>query len=184
MILSAIYKTQQSFGKNYIIDILRGSKEQKLLANGAEKLSVYNIGGHLGKKEWFVVLERLLELKVLYMGEFSVLKLTDDAIKILKGQQSVSIKSSRLEVSSKKEKKIKQKEDFDYDETLFEALRAKRAEMAKKLGLPAYIIFGDKTLKHLANEKPFDKASMLEVNGVGEKKFEQFGEAFLAVIRN
>jgi len=118
------------------------------------------------------------------MGEFSVLKLTDDAIKILKGQQSVSIKSSRLEVSSKKEKKIKQKEDFDYDETLFEALRAKRAEMAKKLGLPAYIIFGDKTLKHLANEKPFDKASMLEVNGVGEKKFEQFGEAFLAVIRN
>ncbi|OIP56310.1 MAG: ATP-dependent DNA helicase RecQ [Helicobacteraceae bacterium CG2_30_36_10] len=184
MVLSAIYKTQQSFAKNYIIDVLRGSKDQKLLANKAEKLSVYNIGTHLSKKEWFVILERLLELKVLHIGEFSVLKLTDDAIKILKGQMSVNIKSSRLELSSVKEKKVKQKEDFDYDETLFEVLRAKRAQLAKDLALPAYIIFGDKTLKHLASEKPYDKASMLEVNGVGEKKFEQYGEEFLALINS
>jgi len=183
MILSAIYKTEQNFGRNYIIDVLRGSKDQKLLANGAEKLSVYNIGIHLSKKEWFVVIERLLELKVLSLGEFNVLKLTDGAIEILKSKRTVNIKSSRLEVTVK-EKQVKQKEDFEYDEVLFEALRAKRAELAKELGLPAYIIFGDKTLKHLADEKPHDKASMLEVNGVGEKKFEQYGEEFLAVIRN
>ncbi len=181
MILSAIYKTQQSFGKNYIVDVLRGSKEQKILANGADKLSVYNIGTHLNKKEWFVILERLLELKILGMGEFSALKLTDAAIEILKSQKSVDIKHSRLQVSIT-EKKVKQTEDFDYDATLFEALRAKRAELARDLGVPAYIIFGDKTLKHLASQKPYDKISMLQVNGVGEKKFEQFGEEFLAVI--
>ncbi|MCD6432463.1 MAG: DNA helicase RecQ [Sulfurimonas sp.] len=183
MILSAIYKTSQNFGKNYIIDILRGSKEQKLLANSADNLSVYNIGTHLSKKEWFIVLERLLELKILNIGEFSVLKLTNDAITILKGQKEIDIKSSRLEVS-KTEKKVKQKEDFVYDEELFQELRTKRSELASELSVPAYIIFSDKTLKHLASDKPYDKASMLEVNGVGEKKFEQFGEDFLEVINS
>jgi len=183
MLLSAIYKTSQSFGKNYIIDILRGSKEQKLLANEADKLSVYNIGTHQSKKVWFVIIERLLELKILNIGEFSVLLLTNEAIEVLKGQKSIDIKSTRLLVNTK-EKKVKQVESFDYDEELFEALRMKRAELASDRGVPAYIIFGDKTLKHLANEKPFDKASMLKINGVGEKKYEQFGEEFLDVINS
>ena len=96
---------------------------------------------------------------------------------------NVDIKSSRLQVKSK-EKRVKQKEDFNFDEELFEKLREKRAEIAKELEVPAYIIFSDKTLKHLANEKPYDKATMLEVNGVGLKKFEQFGEEFLEVINS
>ncbi|MDA7817182.1 DNA helicase RecQ [Sulfurimonas sp.] len=181
MLLSAVYKVEQNFGKNYIIDILRGSKEQKLLANEADQLSVYNIGTHLSKKEWFVILERLMELKVLTLGEFSVLKLTDSAINILKSKESVDIKSSRLEVNTK-EKKVKRAEEFDFDEELFEKLRQKRAEVAKNLGVPAYLVFGDKTLKHLAADKPNDKESMLEVNGVGEKKFNQFGKDFLEII--
>ena len=183
MILSAIYKTNQSFGKNYIVDVLRGSKEQKLLANRADELSVYSIGKHLSKKEWFVILERLMETKILTLGEFSVLKLTNDAIKILKSQKSLDIKSSRLKISVK-EKKIKQNEEFEYDDGLFQDLRAKRAELARELNVPAYIVFSDKVLKHLASEKPYDKASMLEVNGVGEKKFEQFGEEFLDIINS
>lgn len=181
MILSTVYKTSQGFGKNYIIDVLRGSQDQKLLANGANKLSVYGIGLHLSKKEWFIILERLLELKILTLGEFSVLQLTNSAIEVLKSLKLVDIKSSRLEIN-KAEKKVKQAKEFDYDDELFEALRAKRAELASELGVPAYIIFSDKTLKHLANDKPHDKASMLEVNGVGEKKYEQFGEEFLSVI--
>ena len=183
MILSAIYKTNQGFGKNYVIDILRGSKEQKLLANEADKLSVYGIGLQLSKKEWFVILERLLELKILTLGDFSVLKLTNEAIKILKSLKQVDIKASRL-VINVKEKKVKQAKEFDYDEELFLKLRTKRSEMASEMGVPAYIIFSDKTLKHLANDKPFDKASMLEVNGIGEKKFEQFGEEFLNLINS
>jgi len=183
MLLSAIYKTNQSFGKNYIIDILRGSKEQKLLANGADKLSMYGIGLELSKKEWFVIVERLLELKIITLGDFSVLQLTQDAIAILKSLKLVDIKQSRLDINTK-EKKIKQLNEFDYDEELFEELRAKRAELASEMGVPAYIIFGDKTLKHLANDKPHDKESMLEVNGVGMKKYEQFGEEFLDIINS
>jgi ATP-dependent DNA helicase RecQ len=181
MLLSAVYKTDQTFGKNYIIDVLRGSKEQKILANSADKLSVYNIGIHLSKKEWFIILERLLELKILLLGEFSVLKLTQEAVDILKGKRDLFIKSSRLEIDVK-EKKVKRDEATDFDEELFEKLRAKRSELASELKVPAYIIFSDKVLKNLASCKPYDKMSMLEVNGVGEKKFEQFGEQFLEVI--
>jgi ATP-dependent DNA helicase RecQ len=181
MLLSAIYKTEQNFGKNYLIDILRGSSEQKILANGANKLSVYDIGGHLSKKEWFVIVERLLELKILTIGDFSTLKLTQDAIAVLKSQKLIDIKSSRLQVD-KKAKAVRQEESFEYDRALFEKLREKRSELASEMGVPAYIIFSDKTLKHLANDMPTNKEEMLEVNGVGLKKYEQFGEEFLAVI--
>mgnify|MGYP000114921702 CR=1 FL=1 len=102
---------------------------------------------------------------------------------ILKSLKSVDIKSSRLDIDTKT-KKIKQAKEFDYDDDLFESLRVKRSELASELGVPAYLIFSDKTLKHLANDKPYDKSSMLEVNGVGEKKYEQFGEEFLSVINN
>jgi hypothetical protein len=155
--------------------------EQKLLANRADELSVYAIGKELSKKVWFVIVERLMETKILTLGEFSVLKLTDEAVKILKGQKSIDIKSSRLNISSKN-KKVKMVESFEYDKELFEELRLKRAKLAQEVGVPAYIIFSDKTLKHLANEKPHDKTSMLEVNGVGEVKFERYGEEFLEVI--
>jgi ATP-dependent DNA helicase RecQ len=181
MLLSAVYKTEQNFGKNYVIDILRGSKEQKVLSNNADKLSVYNIGSHISKKEWFIILERLLELKILWLGEYSVLKLTQEAVDILKGKRDLFIKSSRLEIVPK-EKKVKRTETEDLDEGLFEKLRAKRSELASELKVPAYIIFSDKVLKNLSSAKPYDKISMLEVNGVGEKKFEQFGEQFLEVI--
>ena len=183
MILSTIYKIDQGFGKNYIIDILRGSSEQKLLANGADKLSVYGIGLHLSKKEWFVILERLLELKILTLGYFSVLKLTNSAIEVLKSLTLVDIKSSRLLINEK-EKRVKQAEAFEYDEVLFDSLRVKRSELASEMGVPAYIIFSDKTLKHLAKDKPIDKESMLTVNGIGEKKYFQYGEEFLAIIND
>ncbi|MCK9454516.1 MAG: DNA helicase RecQ [Sulfurimonas sp.] len=183
MLLSAIYKTEQNFGKNYIIDILRGSKEQKLLANGAEKLSVYGIGMHLAKKEWFVILERLIELKIVHLGEFSVLKLTNEAADILRGKKELFIKSSRLEINIK-EKKIKSEETLDFDAELFEKLRTKRTELANELQVPAYIIFSDKVLKNIAASKPHDKDSMLMVNGIAQKKFEQFGEAFLEVFNS
>jgi len=183
MILSAIYKTDQGFGKNYVIDILRGSSEQKILANGADRLSMYGIGLALSKKEWFVIVERLIELKILTLGDFSVLKLTAQAIEVLKSLKLVDIKSSRL-IINEREKKVKQAKEFDYDEELFEELRLKRSELASEMGVPAYIIFSDKTLKHLANDKPIDKESMLEVNGIGEKKYEQYGEDFLSIIND
>ncbi|MEJ2414274.1 MAG: DNA helicase RecQ [Sulfurimonas sp.] len=183
MLLITIYKTDQTFGKNYIIDVLRGSSEQKVLSNGADKLSVYSIGAHLSKKEWFVIVERVLELNILTLGEFQALKLTNEAVKILKSLATVSIKASRLNVVEKQKAK-KLQEEFEYNTELFERLREKRKELAEELAVPAYIIFSDKTLKHLASDMPNSKEEMLQVNGVGNKKYDQYGEEFLAVINS
>ncbi len=183
MILSAIYKTEQNFGKNYIIDILRGSKEQKLLANSADKLSVYGIGQSRDKKVWFVILERLIELKILYLGEFSTLKLTQEAAEILRGKKEVLIRASRLNISDKA-KKVKLGDAEDFDAELFEKLKIKRSQIAGLLNVPAYIVFTDKVLKNLSVAKPTDKESMLQVNGVAEKKFQLFGEQFLEVFKS
>ena len=180
MLLSCIYKTDQIFGKNYIIDILRGSSEQKILNNGADKLSVYAIGTHLSKKEWFIIVERLFELNIITTGEFQSLKLTNGAVLVLKSQKLVDIKSSRLQLNKKREKVAYN--EFDYDKELFEELRKVRFELSQDLGVAPYMIFGDKTLKLLSKYKPEDKDSMLEINGIGEKKFNSFGEKFLNAI--
>ena len=136
----------------------------------------------MSKKEWFVIIERLLELKIIALGDFSILYLTKEATPILKSKKRLDIKSERLEIN-KKEKKVKQEENIEYDKELFEALREKRASIAEDMGVPAYIIFNDKTLKYLASEKPDDKESMLEINGIGEKKYNSFGEEFLKIIK-
>ncbi|MBA1438711.1 MAG: DNA helicase RecQ [Epsilonproteobacteria bacterium] len=181
MLLSAIYKTNQIFGKNYIIDVLRGSQDQKLLQNGADKLSVYGIGKELSKKEWFVIVERSLELGFVTIGEFQSLKLTQEATKVLRSKLQVTIRSQRLSELEKQKARVVQ-EEITYDKDLFEKLRAKRRELADELGVPAYLIFSDKTLKNLAAAMPSNKEEMLEVSGVGMKKYEQYGEEFLEIL--
>jgi ATP-dependent DNA helicase RecQ len=183
MILSTIYRTGESFGKNYIIDILRGSKDKKVLDNNGDKLSVYNIGSHLNKREWFIIVERLMELEIITIGDYYTLKLSANAILVLKNKKNIDIKASRRIVNIKNEKrKSINVDDIEYDKELFEKLRAKRVQLATKLAVPAYLVFNDKTLKLFAKNKPNNKDDMLKINGVGEKKYEQFGGEFLGVI--
>ena len=182
MLLSTVYRTGQSFGKNYLIDILRGSKEQKILANGHDTLSVYGVGEKLSKKQWFVVIDRLLEVEALRVNEHQGLMLTETGLKILKGQEPLLIRSERLNVKAKTVKKAAP-EAFDYDQELFERLRDLRHEIAQENNVPAYIVFGDKTLKEMAAKNPQSKTEMLEVSGIGEVKFERYGEQFLTLLQ-
>ncbi len=178
MLLSAIYRTGQVFGKNYVIDVLRGSREQKVLANQHDALSVYGIGEKLSKKEWFVVCERMLELDVLHVNEHQGLMLKNEAFAILKGADTVLIRAERMNVKAKVVTKAAA-ELFEYDSELFESLRALRQEIAHEQGVPAYIVFGDKTLKEMAAKRPQNKDAMLQIGGIGEVKFERYGAAFL-----
>ena len=182
MLLSTVYRTGQSFGKNYLIDILRGSKEQKILANGHDALSVYGVGEKLSKKQWFVVIDRLLEVEALAVNEHQGLFLTETGLKILKGETPLLIRSERLNVKAKTVKKSTP-ESFDYDTSLFETLRALRYEIAQEQNVPAYIVFGDKTLKEMAAKNPQSKEEMLKVGGIGEVKFERYGAQFLTLLQ-
>ncbi len=182
MLLSSVYRTGQRFGKAYVIDVLRGSKEQKVLSNGHDELSVYGIGEKLSKKQWFVLIDRLLELEGLGVNEHQGLIITEKGLGFLKGHESVMIRSDRLNVKEKTVKKSAP-EIFDYDKDLFDELRTLRQEIASEKGVPAYIVFSDKTLKEMSVVRPQNKDAMLSVGGVGEVKFERYGEAFLDLLK-
>ena len=179
--LSTVYRTKQSFGQAYVIDVVRGSGMQKILDNGHNELSVYAIGAEKSKTYWERISERLMELGALKCGEFRSLMLDNAGMRILKNELKVFIKEERLHVKLKKE--FIAHKDEDVSSEVFEKLRTLRAQIAKEENKPAYIIFGDKTLKEMAKLLPKNKEEMLHVNGVGEVKFERYGERFLELFR-
>jgi len=175
-LLSAIYRCEQRFGINHIVDVLRGSKSQKIYQFNHDKLSVYGIGEDLSKNGWIAVSERLFELEALDIGEFKATKITPFGLDILKGKVEISIDKEKLQ-SVKKERKTDK--ILDVDDEVFEKFRVLRFEIATKNEIPAYIVFSDKTLVDFANKLPLTKDEALEVNGVGEVKFERYGDRFL-----
>ncbi len=186
MLLSTIYRVGQNFGQNYVLDVARGSKVQRIAQNGHDTLSVYGVAKEYSKKQLEAVLERLFDLGAIIRGEHKVLRLTHKGIEILKTKEPLTIDKERYVVEKIKsiQKERSDEEMSDYDADLFEKLRALRAEIAKENEIPAYIVFSDKTLKDMSARRPQTKEEMLEVNGVGEVKFERYGEEFLKLLRN
>ncbi len=182
-LLSAVYRSGQRFGLQYVVDILLGSKDKKIEQNGHQTLSVYGIGKDKSRKQWLSIGDRLLELKALSQGEYRVVSLDEYGMEIIKNRLPVSIRKDRLE-DKKPKTASKTKYEAQYNEGAFERLRALRSEIAKRAGVPPYVVFSDKTLKEMADKMPQTKEEMLEVSGVGEVKFERYGEDFLALIRN
>lgn len=179
-LLSAIYRTEQRFGLNHIIDILRGSKNQKLLDFGHDKLSVYNIGHEKSKNEWIAICDRLIDDEALTLGEFRALKITNLGMHILKGKEKVLIDSDKLGLL------VKQKDEeieLTFDDKLFEEFKTLRREIAQENSVPAYVIFGDKTLKEMSHKLPTSEGEFLDINGVGKVKFEKYGESFLELCK-
>ena len=166
-----------------MIDVLRGSKEKRILDNGHDKLSVYNIGAEYSKAQWLTIGDRLLELGAVQIGEFKVYKLTPFGVEVIKGFHTIDLKKERLTVQKAKAKRKVTYFD-DYDVEMYDRLRELRREIASEKGTPPYIVFSDKTLKDLSVKQPDSKEAMLEVHGIGEVKFEQYGEAFLEILQN
>ncbi len=174
--LSAVYRSEQRFGTNHIIDILRGSKNQKLLEFGHDKLKVYGLGSTKSKNEWVAIADKLIDMQALNLGEFRVLKLNNLGMQILKGTEKLLIDEDKLGIA------VKQEESelvLSFDEELYEKFRTLRRQMASEHEVPAYVIFGDKSLKEFSSKLPTTKEEMLEVNGVGLVKFEKYGEEFI-----
>ena len=182
-LLSAIHKSGQRFGLQYVVDILLGSKDQKIEQNGHQTLSVYGIGKEKSRKQWLSIADRLLELKAIRQGEYRVVSLDEYALQIIKEKQAVTIRKDRL-TEAAKERTNRKKEIYKpiYDNDVFEALRVLRSKLAKEANVPPYVVFSDKTLKEMADRLPATKEEMLEVSGVGEVKFERYGLEFLELL--
>ncbi|WP_456402013.1 DNA helicase RecQ [Hydrogenimonas sp.] len=186
-LLSAVYRTSQNFGKNHLIDLLRGSESQKIRQFGHETLSVYGIGRDRSKEQWEAVVERLMELGALVRGEHRNLLLTPEGAAILKGERKVSIRASRMAVKPRRGRRkgasSQTMEHEGYEHAVFDALRGLRKEIADEKGVPAYVVFNDRTLKEMAAKLPRSEEEMLALNGVGEVKVARFGEPFLQLCR-
>ncbi|MDH4263484.1 MAG: ATP-dependent DNA helicase [Spirochaetia bacterium] len=192
MFLSAVYRSDQRFGTNYVIDLLLGSKNQKVMENGHESLSVYGIGKDRSRSEWHTIAQRLQELKTMDRGEFQELIIQSTGFSVLKKETAVSIRKDRLLQSSlsssfKSSKRSKRSEVITQispdEKSNLDQLKLLRSKIAKEQEVPAYIVFNDKTLIEMATKLPVTRDEMLDVGGVGERKFEHYGDVFLKLCR-
>jgi ATP-dependent DNA helicase RecQ len=179
-LLSAIFRSEQRFGINHIIDILRASKNQKLLEFGHDKLSVYGIGKEKSKNEWIAICDKLIDMQGLILGEYRVLKISELGMGILKGKEKLFIDSDKLGLLQKQEE---QEVELSFDDKIFEEFKSLRRKIALENEVPAYVIFGDKTLKELSFKLPLSKEEFLEINGVGKVRFEKYGQEFLELCK-
>lgn len=178
-LLSCVYRSGQRFGLHYVVDILQGSVNEKIEQNGHNTLSVYGIGKDKNRHQWLTIGDRLLELKALRQGEFRVLQLDEYGLEIIKKSLSVTIRKERLEEKKRSSKILKTAYGSGENQPVFEQLRTLRTEIAKRGGVPPYVVFSDKTLQDMAVKLPQNKSEMLQVGGVGDVKFERYGEEFL-----
>ena len=178
-LLSSVYRTGQRFGLQYVVDVLMGSNSEKVEQNGHQSLSVFGIGKDKTKAQWLSIGDRLMELEALKVGEYRVVSLSEYGAQIIKERLAVTIHAKRLEERKRASKKATKAVTGAYELSTFERLRALRLEIAKENGIPPYVVFSDKTLKEMAEKLPLDKEAMLDISGVGEVKFERYGEAFL-----
>jgi ATP-dependent DNA helicase RecQ len=179
--LSAVKRTGEIFGANYIIDVLLGAESDKIFGNRHQNLSVYGIGKEFDKKQWHLLARQFLNKDLILRDiEFGSLKLTQKAYDVLLRNSKVY---GWLKVKEPAAAKLKPAERT-YDESLFELLRTKRKLIAEQKNIPPYVIFSDKSLIEMAVYYPTDKESFLKINGVGNRKYESYGMIFLPLIKN
>lgn len=171
-ILSCVYRTKERYGISVLIDILRGMSGPKIINDKLNELTTYGIMKDYSSKFIRDFIKVLIEYGYVSLkdGTYSMLKLNEKSYKILKSELKVMLK-----LTFENEEKVINSE-------LFNKLRAWRREMAIKEGVKPYIIFSDATLIELCNKNPKNEDQLLDIRGMGEKKFKKYGEALLNLL--
>ncbi|WP_293775525.1 DNA helicase RecQ [uncultured Oxalicibacterium sp.] len=186
-LLSTIYRVDQRFGAMHVLDVLRGADSEKIRQWAHDKLSTFGIGADRSEAEWRAILRQSIALGLIDVDHesYGALKLTDAARPVLKGQQSVQLRTYEKPVKSRrigKPKPYVETELTSEEQALFEKLRWWRMETARKHNVPAYVVFQDATMREIAKIQPTSLDALRSVSGVGEKKLESYGEAIVALI--
>ncbi|MFC6356725.1 DNA helicase RecQ [Luethyella okanaganae] len=177
----------QRFGAGQIVDILRGKETPRTRQHGHEKLATWGIGADLSDQLWRGVVRQLLAQGLLATtGEYGTLALTDASTEVLSGSRTVSLRTEPERPVGRSARSAKTSAALaDLSEPqreLFETLRAWRAEQAREQGVPAYIVFGDATLRAVAAAAPTTVGELDGITGIGAKKLEAYGEQLIAVV--
>lgn len=187
MALSAVFRTGQRFGMVYVVDVLIGKVDDRIIRFGHDQQSTFGIGKELTKLEWQNIFRQLVSRNLLMVdvNEHNGIKITEKGFSFLKEKDSIHFrKLSKRQKTGKPGVPRKSKIELgnNLDQSLYEDLRDARQQMAKKRRVPAYVIFHDKTLVELAKIRPQSFEEMLEINGIGEAKLKKFGQTLLDVI--
>lgn len=174
MILSCVYRSREMYGISVLIDILRGFTGPKIIQNRLNELTTFGIMKDYSSKFIRDLIKTLIDLGYVNLkeGTYSMLKLNPKSIRVLKSQEKVICK-----LSEDTEEKIINKD-------LFNKLRIWRKNKANSQGIKPYIIFSDTTLMELANKNPKTKDELMSIRGMGEKKYERYGEDILKIMNN
>ncbi len=184
--LSTVYRTGQRFGVAYLIKVLLGKSDDRIVQFGHDKVSTWGIGENLKNHEWSSLYRQLISQGYLNTNsEYGGVELTEKSRALLKGEESlIARKQRKPEKSASGSKGSKAKSELrSMDEELFEALRECRAELANEQGVPAFVIFSDASLVEMARKRPNTDETFRYISGVGDMKLQRYGEAFMAVIR-
>ncbi len=181
--LSCVYRMGQHFGVLYVVEVLRGADTQRIREHGHHKLSTYGLGKDKSQEHWVSVLRQLIHSGLLSQNitRNMVLQLTEAARPVLRGE-------TRLQLAEPRVLRVKSKDKSDAvltrseDKALFQALRQLRKELANEADVPPYVVFSDATLIEMARFRPENEAQLLGINGVGHRKLERYGAAFLAAL--
>ena len=181
--LSCVYRVGQRFGMRHVVGVLRGMDNERIRTLRHNELSTYGIGSELGDAEWTSLFRQLIHRGYLVqdIANYSVLKLTEEARPLLKGELQLELARPRLRERAKKKRKLVAPVE-GRDELLFEQLRQLRKDLATDEGIAPYMVFGDAALTQMAVLLPSTQAEFLEINGVGEKKLKKYGDVFLKEI--
>jgi ATP-dependent DNA helicase RecQ len=181
--LSAALRTGESFGSGHLIDILLGTKTEKVLARSHDTLPTFGVGKDLKRGEWQAVFRQMMghDLMRPDAERHGALVMTEAARPILRGEATINLRRDSLEAANERRPQVRTLVS-DEDAPLLSALKAKRRALAEEQSVPAYVIFPDKTLIEMVENRPKTLDDMARINGVGAKKLERYGRAFLEVM--
>ena len=183
--LSCVKRSGERFGAAHVVDILLGSKNEKVEKYNHHELSTYGIGRELTKSQWMHVSRQLVERGLLDQEPaYRVLSITAKGLELLKSRNQVRGQINEPQKKERSGARGKVSAESEYDKSLFSLLRNKRKELADSAGVPPYVIFSDKTLVEMSSYFPQSRDSLLNINGVGKVKNERYGNDFLTIIKD
>jgi ATP-dependent DNA helicase RecQ len=193
-LLSCAYRTGQRFGAMHLIDVLVGRSTDRVKQFGHDKISVFGIGRELNEKQWRAALRQLVAMGHLQPDSeaFGALKLTDSARGVLKGETEVMLREATANSRHRASRTKSRRGDIapespgrteTADPTLLGVLRAWRSEVARKRGVPAYVVLHDTTIDGIATSRPTTPGQLRGIPGIGDKKLEHYGDELIALVK-
>jgi ATP-dependent DNA helicase RecQ len=188
-LLSCIYRMRErdggAFGITHIIDVLLGNYNEKIERWGHAQLSTYGIGADLGRAAWRHLADELLRLELIVAdaARFNTISLTPAGRRALGERSPIAIRAAAVAPVKARKAKAAAAVGEEYDAELFAALRTLRKRLADERDVPAFVVFSDAVLRAMARDAPATATQLRAISGVGDKKLADFGEQFLAAIR-